>query len=329
MTKKMMTIEEAARLIATGKNLLLAGDEKALSQLPKGSWMGGTIPYFVGEEGGAFAQDRVLATEWPEAVEGAEIKTYTEETVSRIYADIPDNGFGFALIPGMSRTHLAFAVGAPGYERFAMRPLLGWITGVDLAALGKTTPKVFVGSTGERVEDGCVAMHVRLRPGKVADLGIVNLFRQGSGDTICFEATGFGAKEALVNGKKENFADYLLRTKADTKLPLVADYMGAMVNVSFQSVDAAKKEVAFYAPVFAGVEYKLAAPVGDYVGEFAGHIPQGLGGVAFSCNCILNYLYSELEGKKTGDFVGPITFGEIAYQLLNQTLVYLKIEDAV
>ena len=52
-------------------------------------------------------------------------------------------------------------------------------------------------------------------------------------------------------------------------------------------------------------------------------------GVVFSCNCILNYLYSELEGKKTGSFVGPITFGEVAYQLLNQTLVYLKIEDAV
>ena len=47
----------------------------------------------------------------------------------------------------------------------------------------------------------------------------------------------------------------------------------------------------------------------------------------FSCNCILNYLYSELEGKKTGGITGPITFGEIAYQLLNQTMVYLTIED--
>jgi hypothetical protein len=26
--------------------------------------------------------------------------------------------------------------------------------------------------------------------------------------------------------------------------------------------------------------------------------------------------------------VGPVTFGEIAYQLLNQTLVYLSLEDA-
>jgi hypothetical protein len=34
-----------------------------------------------------------------------------------------------------------------------------------------------------------------------------------------------------------------------------------------------------------------------------------------------------LESKKTNHFVGPITFGEIAYQLLNQTLVYLEVHD--
>ena len=45
----------------------------------------------------------------------------------------------------------------------------------------------------------------------------------------------------------------------------------------------------------------------------------------FSCNCILNYLYGELEGKKTPPYTGPVTFGEVAYQLLNQTLVYCEI----
>ena len=329
MTQSIFTVSQAVQKIQSGKNLLVSGDEKALRQLPRGSWIGGTIPYFVGEEGGVFSQDRVLITEWPAAVASAEVKVYTAQTVSRVYADIPENGFAFVLIPGMSKTHLGFAVEAPGYEQFAMRPLLGWITGVNLAELGKVSPKVFVGSTGEVVEDGCVAMHVKLQPGKLADLGIVNLFQPGAGDSIRFASTGFSAKDAIINGKRENLADYLARVQADTKLPLVADYLGAMINVSFQNVDPVKKEVAFYAPVFAGVEYKLAAPVGNYVRDFAGHIPQGLEGVAFSCNCILNYLYSELEGKKTGAFVGPITFGEVAYQLLNQTLVYLKIEDAV
>ncbi len=195
--------------------------------------------------------------------------------------------------------------------------------------MGKTTPKVYLGETGETVEDGCVAMHVRLKSGKVADLGIVNVFKQGEEDSKKFNTTGFTVTEAIINGERENFADYLKRIQADTKLPLVAAYMGAMVNISFQSVDMNKKEVTFYAPNFTGIEYKSAAPIEDYVQEFTGHIPDAIEEVAFSCNCILNYLYSELEGKKTGAFMGPVTFGEVAYQLLNQTLGYLKIQDAV
>ena len=75
-------------------------------------------------------------------------------------------------------------------------------------------------------------------------------------------------------------------------------------------------------------EYKVAAPVSDYVTAFKNSLPKSaMGNVVFSCNCILNYLYSELEGKRTGSITGPITFGEIAYQLLNQTLAYATIQD--
>ena len=49
-------------------------------------------------------------------------------------------------------------------------------------------------------------------------------------------------------------------------------------------------------------------------------------GVSFSCNCILNFLFGELEGQSIGALQGPVTFGEIGYQLLNQTLVVLRIE---
>ncbi len=71
----------------------------------------------------------------------------------------------------------------------------------------------------------------------------------------------------------------------------------------------------------------MASPVSDYAAEFNAHIAR-LGNVkaAFSCNCILNFLCGELEGKKIEAFTGPITFGEIAYQLVNQTLVYVTVE---
>ena len=51
----------------------------------------------------------------------------------------------------------------------------------------------------------------------------------------------------------------------------------------------------------------------------------GAGNPIFSCNCILNYLYGNLEGKTTPPYAGPVSFGEVAYQLLNQTLVYCEI----
>jgi hypothetical protein len=94
------------------------------------------------------------------------------------------------------------------------------------------------------------------------------------------------------------------------------------------SVDETEKKVDFYAPVYKDIEYKIASPVNDYVKEFEKAINElGEKPTIFSCNCILNYLYGNLEGKKILNFCGPITFGEIAYQLLNQTLVYLEINE--
>ena len=132
----------------------------------------------------------------------------------------------------------------------------------------------------------------------------------------------------MINGQKWNFAEYISQNKIDTKLPLVADYCGAMINTSFQSVDQAAKKVNFYAPVFKGMEYKLADPVGDYVTSFC---PKDAFWIKWQ-NRFRLQLYTklslpELEGKHTGDVTGPFTFGEIAYQLLNQTMAYVAIED--
>jgi hypothetical protein len=80
--------------------------------------------------------------------------------------------------------------------------------------------------------------------------------------------------------------------------------------------------------VFAGVRYHHARPVEDYVEGFVSALPRGLTNrVALSCNCVVNFVNSSLEGRSTGEIVGPITFGEIAYQLLNQTMVYLTVSE--
>lgn len=325
---KLMTVEETKALIAKGGPLALAGDEALLKQLPKGNWIAGSIPYFMAEQGGIITQEKIDVTVLPDSVASATVKVYTDDTLPQVYKDIPEHGFGIIIIPAFSSTHLAFALNAPNYAGFPTRPLLGWISGIHLKDLGKVTPKIMDGTTGKLSETGAVVLLCSLPKGKAADVSIINIFRQGSGDTITFPSDGFSVTDCYVNGEKKNFAAYVTEKKLDTQLPMVADYNGAMINVSFQNVDAEKGKVDFYAPVFGGVRYRYAAPFDNYVKEFTARIPNDdPGQVAFSCNCICNFLYSELEGKKTGHFTGPITFGEIAYQLVNQTLSYLTIND--
>jgi hypothetical protein len=299
-----------------------------LRQLPAGDWIGGTIPYFMTDEGGGCFRDKIHVNELPEFVSGIDIRVYGEETIPEVYVDAPENGFSVIIIPARSTVHLSFALNAPNYEKFAVRPLVGWISGVHLDDLGKAFPKVFNGRGPEAVENAAVVMHVSLPKNKIADIGIINIFEQGEGDTITFQSDGFSARDAYINGQKRNFGEYLFEKKLDKRLPLVADYYGVLLNTSFKEGDALEEEVEFYAPVFSGLRYKHAKPVDDYVGRFIAHMPEGLGHqILFSCNCILNYVYSGLEGKRIAHITGPTTFGEIAYQLLNQTMVYLRIID--
>lgn len=328
----LCSINDVQKQIATGKPLLLAGSESALAQLSNGNWIGGTIPYFMAAQGGTCSEDFVFVNEVPDSALGVQIVEYTVETLPSICKDAPDNGFSFAIVPSGSLAHKAYAQDAPGYEGMYLKPVIGWVSGVLLSDLGTQRPKVFNGRTGHSCSNCVVVMHVELPPAMRADLDIVNIFKPGTGDTISFASSGFSAGDCLVNGKPTNLARHIASTQTDTRLPLTADYNGSIVNVSVQSVDEAGGTVSFYAPVFSGLEYKFAAPVPDYVAAFNAAIPSNGGhskgnSPAFSCNCILNYLYGDLQGKHTGSITGPITFGEIAHQLLNQTLVRLLIRD--
>ena len=215
-------------------------------------------------------------------------------------------------------------------------PLLGWASGVDISETKTCSPKVFAG-TSEPLSDEAVAIHVSLSRGRLAHLEIINLFVPGDGDVIRFPHEGFSCDaDCTINGRRANFASYIAALGIDIKLPLVANYNGTMVNISIQSVDAVTGKVQFYAPVFPGVEYRIANPMEDYTTRFEQYMEieqcmqdAGACETVFSCNCILNFLYAGLQGKKTGSLIGPVTFGEIAYMLLNQTLVCLKVTDTV
>jgi hypothetical protein len=325
--KSMMTADEASALIKSGATLFVSGDESLLAALPRGKWIGGTIPYFMSEDGGLCTHDKVQVVVLPDFVTGATVKLYDTGELSRIPGDYTVNGFSYIVIPAFSEAHQKFAKECSTWPGTFDRPLVGWIAGIDLKDLGKVTPKVVSGVSGEVSASKAVVMHVELPADRYAEANIINLFRQGSGDTITFPSAGFEVTECLVNGQKRCFAEYVEAEKINIQQPLVANYMGSMVNVSFQQVDAKAGKVALYAPVFPGIDYKLADPMGDYEAEFRKEMEQNDITPLFTCNCVLNYLYANLEGKKTGHLVGPITFGEIAYMLLNQTLVYLTFKQ--
>ena len=324
MTTGLYQRDAVANLIESGKRLLVAGDETLLGSLPRGSWVGGTIPYFMASEGGLHTADRVFVTELPEDA-AATIRSYDAARLPNVAIDHPGHGFTVLLIPAFSSVHTAFAENVSHYRGVFDRPLVGWISGVALEDIGKVQPKVFDGAAGTSSSEAAVAFHVGLPKQDDVSVDIINLFQPGDGDAIAFNDTGFRVTEALINGQPENLARYLTVRESDTRLPLVADYNGAMINVSIQHVDAGAGTVDFYAPVFPHVDYRLAAPIADYVAGFSAQLHPDGPAPAFSCNCVLNYFYAGLEGRSTAPLTGPMTFGEIAYMLLNQTAVYLTV----
>jgi len=324
---ELVSPAEANSLIDSGRRLHIAGDEALLRQLHRGCWIGGTIPYFLTREGGVVERHKVFVTALPDFVTNIAIHLVDIGHIPAITSEAPRNGFSIVIVPGLSDIHTTYALTARNIPGIHETPIVGWIAGVHLDDIGKVAPKVFDGSSGEVSDNRIVVMHASLPPAKVARLGIINLFVPGKGDEIEFDAPGFSAGTCTINGKPDDFYDYAVRSGIDLKLPLVTEQSGHRINVSFQALDAASRTVKFYAPVVHRRVYRQAAPLPDYRAALVGATKDFKASPTFSCNCILNYLYGRLEGEQFIPVAGPATFGELAHILVNQTLVYLMVED--
>ena len=112
--KTIETVETVSKLINEGKLLSLAGDEKVLSQLPKGNWIAGTTPYFITEKnGGEFAQDKIYVEQLSDFSEEYKIETYSEDNFDEISDNLYENGFTIFIIPAFSEIHEYFALKLP------------------------------------------------------------------------------------------------------------------------------------------------------------------------------------------------------------------------
>ncbi|MDR0496203.1 MAG: hypothetical protein LBH42_01160 [Treponema sp.] len=323
----LLSFETTSQLIEEGRLLHIAGTEALLKRLPKGKWIGGSTEYFMAKEGGKVSGDLLFVTDFTKTksvYEKCKVQSYDEKNICKVSVDAYENGFSILIVPFDSAVHKEYAQHAAGYENMFLRHIAGWISGLNLEKQGQT-PVAVNGLTGEVFSDKAVALHLLTSEDKTVSLNIINIFEQDTGSPVIeFTEEGFHVKKCLVNGKELVFADYIAENKIDTKLPIVGDYSGNGVNISFKSIE--NGVVNFYAPVFQGIQYRIAKPVSDYTALFNKYISEHENEIAaFSCNCILNFLYGDLEHNKIEAFAGPITFGEIAYQLVNQTLVYVTV----
>jgi len=319
----LTTLGEAEKRIESGESLHIAGSEALLRKLPKGNWIGGSTEYFMSRSGCKTADDALSVLSFRDAE--ISIGAYDEKNIHTMALDAFDNGFSIVIIPFDSASHKAFAEKAVELGTPYLKNIVGWISGANLEKSGQT-PVSVNGLTGDVSSDKVAVMHVGLPKSKSVNVGVVNIFAQDENSpTLEFLENGFAVERCLVDGEETLFADYIAWCGISTTLPLVGDYSGNGVNVSFKSVE--NGIVNLYAPVFKGVKYKIAKVVPGYIDEFLKRARLDHVNPWFACNCVLNYLYGKLDGQKVGTFVGPMAFGEIAYHLVNQSLVYVDVCD--
>ncbi len=324
--RKTYTFDEVVELIKQNHILSLAADEKVLDKLPQGNWIAGTIPYFMDVDGGKLDKNRIFVDDLTDFVQDFKITKYDKSNVKNIGNEGFENGFTVAVIPSDSQTLSEFAPNSLDYENIYKNPIVGFIAGIDMNELKTATAKTFFGKEPLKSEELCVAIHVKIPDNKVAASEIVNLNTiDPDSPKIEFPETSFTQSECFINGKKENIADFL--TRENYKLPLIADYQGALINRDIKIVDNENKKVHFFSPLFKGEKYRLAKPIDNYLQKFDDLLKNiNKDELAYAVICVSYLNLGNLEGK-TIPVTGPFTFGEISYQLLNQTVVYLKIMD--
>ncbi|WP_462279941.1 DUF6976 family protein [Salinivirga cyanobacteriivorans] len=326
MSNQLYKPEEVIQMIEQGKVLMLAGDESQLDQLPDGKWVGGTIPYFMTKDGGMFTKDFIYVNDITDQISDFEIKHYDANNIDNIVEQSYENGFSFLILPGLTDVWSRYALESPEWEDIYVNPVVGWVSGVKYEDFGKIKPKTYAGN--QSFTDQAVVMHAKLPDEKVARVEIINVYEQGSGDEIYFDQKGFGNNECVIDGKHYDLYKYLKTNNIDETLPLVANYAGANINVG-SIWDKDRQRADLFAPVFPETPYKVAKSRDfDYAREFKCHIAKepSREHIVFSCNCLFNYVNFGLEGKNIADVSGPVTFGEIAYHVLNLTFVYMVIE---
>lgn len=321
----LKTLGETISLIETGCLLHISASVPLLKKLPKGNWIGGSTEFFLTPEGGLNSDDVLEVYVLP--FNEYKICTYDAKNIPELIGDAYEHGFSLIIIPARSDISLAYSKYSFNNKQLARKNIAGWASGAaSIHSNSRTLPITADGVNPDGFyTDKAVALHVSLPLQKTVNIGIINIFSpKKESPVITFKNEGMSAKNCLIDGEEYNLAEYLSENKINIRLPLIADCTEDGINVSIDKVKDGM--VYFGAPVYEGVNYRLSDEVGDYTQAFRRRIEKFKGrNFVFSCNCVLNYVFGELDGKDLGGFYGPVCYGEIAGSFFTQTLVYLEV----
>ncbi|WP_234729863.1 DUF6976 family protein [Acidocella facilis] len=325
-SRAVATPKDVSRLIEAGHVLIVAGEEATLSQLPAGRWIGGTTAWFLLPDGVGPAQGRLIYTDLTGIARHAALFAFDETELPHLSTFYPPHGFAVLLLPGRSALLERVATSMLDWDGLYNAPLTGWVSGVALEALGQSTPKIFCGN-GTPHDDRAALLYVTLPNELYPELSVINPFGVGAGPGIVFPDRGYAsAGLCRIGGETMRLRAFLDQAVADPGLPLIADRDGALVNNTILNLGAAQEAVEFLCPLDPGLMYRFAEPLPAYEAAFARAARDlDLAGAVLSALCIGSLRHLTAEMRRHLPAVAPVTFGQIGYTVLTQTLTCLNI----
>ncbi len=329
MKNGLYTKDQVIEFIKQGRIMHLCGNEDTLKGLPKGNWVAGMSPYFM-DGVGKICNDKIYVDDFSFIAEECEVATFDKTDIAEIASrNKYGNGFIFIVLPINSEVYFTFANHSLEYEHIYDNPVVGYVSAVRLEEYGKKQPKVAIGSDGILHDAKAAVMYVKVANRLRVRAEIMNF------DTIDYASAplkfpkpGFDQCDCLINGEPGKIGKHLERIKQETgHYPqLITSQNGALVNRDIKYVNAETGEASFFAPIYTEDTYHCVKPNNDYLATFNRRLGRKTDVIA-CVSCTSYFMQGDFEYRHI-DFNGVYTFGEIAYQLLNKTIVTLEVDLA-
>ncbi|MCR5453699.1 MAG: hypothetical protein K6F33_01770 [Bacteroidales bacterium] len=334
MSNKLYTKQEVVELIKADHVMLLSGSDKALTGLPKGKWIAGTTPYFM-DEVGKVDEENIFVDDFTDIAKDAKVEVFDTASIHEIATKGYNNGFIVMTMPIDTEIYFEFSNKSLEYEGIYNNPLVGFVACCnfnDYGNFGSLKTFVGAGNYGQLFRNKAAALYVELPENMTARAEIINLDTiDHSTPKVVFPKTSFVQSDCTIDGKPGNIAEYMEnyvkpRMGGKSYTQMITSQNGALINRDPKVVDVQKGTTSFFSPAYAGDEYYLVKPGNDYLTMFNNAL-EAKSNVAACFSCISYFFGGNFEGK-TITKNGCYAFGEIAYQLLNKTIVTLEIDKA-